>query len=114
VGKAFAGKKSERSRAKMELMAGDKVAEIHALITTTGFDYNEARMVFLVIEDISPIMELQQIIPICMYCKKVRTDDQYWHKVEAYFSRHLDMHFSHGLCPDCYKAEIGKITGHGN
>jgi hypothetical protein len=79
------------------------------LVTTSGFDHDSQRMVLLVVEDISQIVELHQIIPICMYCKKIRTDDQFWHKVENYFSRNWDMNFSHGICPECYEAEIGKM-----
>lgn len=40
-------------------------------------------------------------LPICMYCKKVRADNNYWQKVETYFGTHADIMFSHGICPDC-------------
>ncbi len=110
VRKALTGSQSVRSRAKMELKTGEKVAEIYVLISTSGFDYNGSKRVMLVVEDISQIMELQQIIPICMYCKKVRTDDQYWHRVEAYFGRRWDVNFSHGLCPDCEQVEMAKLS----
>jgi len=109
VGKAFAGNHSVRSRAKMDLQTEAKIAEIHVLVTTSPFHHAGKPMVLLVIEDISQITELHQIIPICMYCKKVRTDDQYWHKVETYFSRQWDLKFSHGLCPDCCHREMEKI-----
>jgi hypothetical protein len=59
-----------------------------------------------VIEDINEIVELKKIIPICAKCKKVRSDKDYWIMVESYFSQHLDIDFSHGLCPDCYKKEM--------
>ncbi|MBJ6726446.1 diguanylate cyclase [Geomesophilobacter sediminis] len=42
-------------------------------------------------------------LPICMYCKKVRSDDDYWHRLETFFSSHVDIMFSHGICPDCVK-----------
>ena len=40
-------------------------------------------------------------LPICMYCKKVRADNNYWQKLETYFGTHADIMFSHGICPDC-------------
>jgi PAS domain S-box-containing protein len=49
------------------------------------------------------IRTLQGIIPICMYCKKIRDDTGYWHQVESYVSARSNAQFSHGLCPDCMK-----------
>jgi len=48
------------------------------------------------------IQSLQEILPICMYCKNVRTDGDYWERFEAYFKKYKDTNFSHGICPDCY------------
>jgi hypothetical protein len=93
----------------MELLSGSTVAELYVLITTTPFTHGGVNMVLLVIEDISQIVELHRIVPICMNCKKIRADDQYWTRVEAYFSRHWDLRFSHGLCPDCAKVEMEKL-----
>ncbi len=47
------------------------------------------------------IKTLQGIIPICMYCKKIRDDEGYWHQVEQFMSDHSSATFSHGLCPEC-------------
>jgi len=49
------------------------------------------------------IKTLQGILPICMYCKKIRDDKQYWQQVESYVSTRTEAQFSHGICPDCYK-----------
>jgi CheY-like chemotaxis protein len=46
---------------------------------------------------------LQGLLPICMYCKRVRDDHDYWQQVEAYISRHSEAQFSHSICPDCYR-----------
>jgi PAS domain-containing protein len=48
---------------------------------------------------------LQGIIPICMYCKKIRDDEGYWHQVENYVGRRSKAQFSHGLCPECQKKQ---------
>lgn len=47
------------------------------------------------------VKRLQGILPICMYCRKVRNDQNYWQKVESYISDHSDVLFSHGICPEC-------------
>ncbi len=49
------------------------------------------------------IHTLQGIIPICMYCKKVRNDKDYWEQVEKYVSERTDALFSHAVCPECYE-----------
>jgi len=47
------------------------------------------------------IKTLQGILPICMHCKKIRDDAGYWEQVDAYVTRHSDVLFSHGVCPEC-------------
>jgi len=48
------------------------------------------------------VRQLQEIIPICGYCRKLRDDQNYWSQVEEYFKTHAGASFSHGVCPDCY------------
>ena len=47
------------------------------------------------------VKRLQGVIPICMYCKQIRRDDQSWERLETYLSEHSEVVFSHGLCSDC-------------
>jgi PAS domain S-box-containing protein len=47
------------------------------------------------------VKELRGILPICMYCKSIRNDKDYWQTLEAYISTHTNASFSHGLCPNC-------------
>ena len=56
-------------------------------------------------EAMARVNQLQGLLPICCYCKKVRDDQNYWHQVESYVARHVDVRFSHGVCPDC----IGRL-----
>lgn len=52
-------------------------------------------------------------LPICMYCHKIRTDDDYWQRLETYFSSHVDIMFSHGICPDCVKTTYSRLGERG-
>ncbi|MDY0152538.1 MAG: response regulator [Candidatus Cloacimonas sp.] len=52
------------------------------------------------------ITSLEKLLPICSYCKKVRTDQNYWQEVEVYISDHTDTMFSHSICPDCYQTHV--------
>lgn len=54
---------------------------------------------------------LQDIIPICAYCKKVRDDNDYWERVETYINERTGSKFSHGVCPDCFEEELRKVEG---
>jgi sigma-B regulation protein RsbU (phosphoserine phosphatase) len=54
-------------------------------------------------EALSQVKVLQGIIPICMYCKRVRNEREYWEKVEQYVSKRSDARFSHGICPECLR-----------
>ncbi len=47
------------------------------------------------------IRTLKGLLPICCGCKKIRDDKGYWSEVEVYVTKHTDVSFSHGFCPDC-------------
>jgi len=52
------------------------------------------------------IKQLQGLLPICSYCKKIRNDGNYWQQVEEYLGQHSKVRFSHGICPACYEKEM--------
>ncbi len=60
---------------------------------------------------LSKVRMLEGMLPICMYCKKIRDDKNYWVKVEDYISSHSDAKLSHGICPECYEKEFGEKPG---
>jgi len=47
------------------------------------------------------VKTLQGLLPICMYCKKIRDDTDSWHRVESYIEQHTEAMFTHSLCSDC-------------
>jgi GAF domain-containing protein len=50
--------------------------------------------------------DLQKLLPICAWCKRVRADDGYWQQVERFLVEHAGVRPSHGICPECaYKLE---------
>lgn len=48
------------------------------------------------------VTQLQRLIPICSYCRKIRTDENYWLELEKYLAQHSAVRFSHGICPSCF------------
>jgi PAS domain S-box-containing protein len=51
---------------------------------------------------LAEVKKLREILPICMFCKNIRDDENYWQTVEAYISQRTNTTFSHGICPECY------------
>ena len=51
---------------------------------------------------------------ICAWCKKVRDDQGYWNKIEAYLSARTDAQFTHGICPDCTKKVMADDSAFGS
>jgi hypothetical protein len=56
------------------------------------------------------IWKLQGMVPICAWCKDVRDDSGYWHKVETYIESRSDARFSHGLCPTCLAKQFPALA----
>jgi len=55
---------------------------------------------------IAELKQLRGILPICCYCKNIRSDEKYWQRVEDYLIDHADVDFSHGICPDCWEKVV--------
>lgn len=50
---------------------------------------------------LAQVKQLQGMLPICAYCKKIRNDRNYWESIEGYIGERSQATFSHGICPDC-------------
>jgi CheY-like chemotaxis protein len=55
---------------------------------------------------LAQVKQLQGLLPICCYCKKIRDDQNYWQQVEQYIGKHSAARFSHGICPECWQKEV--------
>ena len=82
---------------------------------TKPFDPDELRARIHVgqrtLDLIANIKRLSGLLPICSYCKRIRSDHDYWEQVESYISDHTDALFSHGICPSCLAKEMEEIDG---
>lgn len=47
------------------------------------------------------VQQLEGILPICVFCKKIRRDDGSWEQVDSYVTQHSAAKFSHGYCEEC-------------
>lgn len=56
-----------------------------------------------IIKFTSEIRQLQTLLPMCSYCKKIRNDSNYWKQIETYITEATGSAFTHGICPTCYE-----------
>jgi hypothetical protein len=54
------------------------------------------------------IRVLQGLLPVCGFCKKIRTEDQKWQPIEAYITERSEASFTHTFCPECGKQHYGE------
>jgi DNA-binding response OmpR family regulator len=60
-------------------------------------------------EALKKVKQLQGLLPICSYCKRIRDDGNYWRRVEEYIAAHSDARFTHGICPPCFEAVLREM-----
>jgi DNA-binding response OmpR family regulator len=56
------------------------------------------------------VKRLTGLLPICSYCKRIRSDTDYWEQVDTYITEHTDARFSHGICPSCLATAMEEPT----
>jgi CheY-like chemotaxis protein len=52
------------------------------------------------------VQQLQGLLPICCYCKRIRDDSNYWQQVEEYLAACSGAQFSHSICPQCFETVV--------
>ncbi len=57
------------------------------------------------------IVQLEGILPICCFCKRIRDEDQNWQQLEKYISAHSQANFTHSFCPKCAREHYGDLVG---
>jgi DNA-binding response OmpR family regulator len=86
---------SEELRARLKV--GKRIVELQCTLEERIRELEECA---------AHIRTLQGILPICSYCKCIRDDGDYWHRLENYFATHTDLLFSHTYCPKCYEKYV--------
>jgi sigma-B regulation protein RsbU (phosphoserine phosphatase) len=50
--------------------------------------------------------QLERLLPICSYCKKIRDEGNHWQQLESYMTQVTEFKFSHSICPCCYESIV--------
>ncbi len=81
---------------RARLKVGQRVVELERTLARQVHDLQEA---------LHNVKTLKRLLPICMYCKKIRDDQDYWRQIDVYLHEKTGTDFSHGICPGC----MGKL-----
>ena len=68
--------------------------------------WNRLRVAERILRYATQVRLLEEMLPICSYCKKIRDDKNYWQQIEGYINKHTGTEFSHSICPDCYQRVV--------
>jgi len=62
------------------------------------------------------IRTLEGLLPICMYCKKIRGEANEWQPLQTYVTDRTEMGFTETLCPECRarEQELAQLSGAGS
>lgn len=82
---------------RARLNVGERVVTLERTLAKKVTDLEKA------LEDVK---KLKGLLPICMYCKSIRDDKDYWHQIEEYIHQETGTDFTHGICPKC----MAKVT----
>jgi sigma-B regulation protein RsbU (phosphoserine phosphatase) len=88
----YVRKPFDREELRARLRVGERVVKLETNLVEQIQELKKAS---------SHIKRLQGILPICMYCHKIRNDKESWERLEKYISEHTDAELSHGICPEC-------------
>lgn len=50
------------------------------------------------------VHQLEGLLPICSYCKRIRDAEDHWHPLESYVGAKTETAFEQTLCPECSKS----------
>jgi len=82
---------------RARVRAGERILALQEALSRQVTELEEA---------LARVRQLEGILPICTYCKKIRDDGDYWQQVETYIARHSEARFSHGICPCCWDSVV--------
>jgi PAS domain-containing protein len=58
---------------------------------------------------LSKVKQLEGMLPICSFCKKIKDDQGNWQRLEEYIGDRSQAEFSHGMCPDCARNQYPEV-----
>ncbi len=88
----YVTKPYDRTELLARVRAGERVIQLERSLRQKNAELTEA---------LAQVKQLKGLLPICMYCKKIRKDENYWQQIEQYVAENSEADFSHSICPQC-------------
>lgn len=80
-------------------------ARVQVGARVVGIQRQLAEQVELLQQALDRVRQVEGLLSICSYCKRIRTHEHSWEQLETYISEHSNATFSHGICPVCLDLE---------
>ncbi len=77
---------------RLRLVNGERIVRLESSLAAKIEELEHA---------LNHVDRLQGMLPICMDCKKVRDDDDYWQQIDQYLIENIGADITHSLCPEC-------------
>ena len=84
-------------------------ARLHAAERVVALERSLAERVRELEHALHEVATLRRLLPICMYCKSIRNDEQAWDDLEEYLRQHANMDCTHSICPTCYDDRVRPV-----
>ena len=78
----------------------------HQVVTQMELRRVSARLA----QALEKIALIEELIPICSYCKAIRNDAGFWSSVETFIKQHADVAFTHGVCDACVEKHFPEVA----
>jgi len=88
----YVTKPFDKNELRVRISVGQRVLELQSALANRVDELQKV---------LDHVRKLQGILPICMHCRRIRTDQESWEGLEAYIQENSEAEFSHGLCPEC-------------
>lgn len=83
-----------RDELRARVQVGARVATLQSRLAERVTELQDA---------LAKITQLEGLLPICSYCKRIRTSEAQWDSIEQYVSERSQAEFTHGVCPSCFE-----------
>lgn len=93
----FLSKPYDRTELRARLHAAQRMVDLERSLAERVRDLEQA---------LEEVATLRRLLPICMYCKSIRNEQQVWDEIEEYLREHANADCTHSICPTCYDDRV--------
>lgn len=90
----------DQQELRSRMIAGTRILRANKALRLVNSELKKA---------ISHISTLHGLLPICLDCKKVRQDTEYWEEVETFIRKTNFMEVSSSICPECMQKRLLRL-----